>query len=148
MRDLGTFYYLGFNDLFDNWYVKSGVAQRPRTAKFRVGLQHGASGVNAGDADFENYRIVIEDSSGDLLGYQAETVSASGTYGSDKIVFSTSVDDTPFLTGDVVGLSTDDFNNIRLSNRVTDNGAVSPYFAKTYTIGVDDDPACWHERLI
>ena len=90
LRDLGTFYYLGFNDLFDNWYVKSGVAQRPRTAKFRVGLQHGASGVNAGDADFENYRIVIEDSSGDLLGYQAETVSASGTYGSDKIVFSTS----------------------------------------------------------
>ena len=48
----------------------------PATAKFRVGLLHGASGVNAGAADFENYRIVIEDSSGDLLGYQAETVSA------------------------------------------------------------------------
>jgi hypothetical protein len=135
LRDLGTFYYLGFNNLFDNWYVESGVAQRPRTAKFRVGLQHGASGVNAGDADFENYRIVIEDSSGDLLGYQAETVSASGTYGSNKIVFSTGTDGTPFLTGDVVGLSTDNFTNIRLSNRVTDNGAVSPYFAKTYEGG-------------
>ena len=94
--DLGRFYYLGFNDLFDNWYVKSGVAQRPNTPKFRVGLLHGASGVDAGDADFENYRIVIEDSSGDLLGYQAETVSAGRTYGSNKIVFSTlEVDDAP-----------------------------------------------------
>ena len=28
MLDLGTFYYLGFNDLFDNWYAETGVAHR------------------------------------------------------------------------------------------------------------------------
>ena len=133
--DLGRFYYLGFNDLFDNWYVKSGVAQRPRTPKFRVGLLHGASGVDAGDADFENYRIVIEDSSGDLLGYQAETVSAGGTYGSNKIVFSTRVVATPFLTDAIVGSSIKDFTNIRRANTVTDDEEVeSPYFAKTFAI--------------
>ena len=91
--DLGTFYYLGFNDLFDNWYAETGVEQRPKSPRFRVGLQHGASGVNADDADFENYRIVIEDSSGDLLSYQAETVPATRAYGSNKIVFSSSIVD-------------------------------------------------------
>ena len=140
LKDLGRFYYLGFNDLFDNWYVKSGVPQRPRTPKFRVGLLHGASGVDAGDADFENYRIVIEDSSGDLLGYQAETVSAGGTYGSDKIVFSTNVEETPFLTEAVVGSSTKDFTNIRRANTVTSDEEVeSPYFAKDFEIGDTDD---------
>ena len=93
MLDLGTFYYLGFNDLFDNWYAETGVEQRPKSPRFRVGLQHGASGVDAGDADFENYRIVIEDSSGDLLSYQAETVPATRAYGSNKIVFSTNAAD-------------------------------------------------------
>ena len=144
-KDLGRFYYLGFNDLFDNWYVKSGAKQRPRTPKFRVGLLHGASGVDAGDADFENYRIVIEDSSGDLLGYQAETVSAGGTYGSNKIVFSTSSETTdspyiPFLTETIVGSSTKDFTNIRRANTVTDDEEVeSPYFAKEFVVGDDED---------
>ena len=140
LKDLGTFYYLGFNDLFDNWYVQpGGVAQKPLSPRFRVGLQHGASGVNADDADFENYRIVIEDSNGDLLGYQAETVSASRTYGGHKIVISkigaTVPDDaeglvavSPLLEGDWASAGL--FTNIRLSNRVTDTGAVSPYFGK------------------
>ena len=66
VKDLGTFYYLGFNNLFDNWYARSGVAQRPSRPKFRVGLGHGSAGVNAGDADFENYRIVIR-------GFERET---------------------------------------------------------------------------
>ena len=91
-KDLGTFYYLGFNDLFDNWFVAAKgaptVDQRPSDARFRVGLRHGNDGLVAGDADFENYRIVIEDSSGDLLGYQAETVEAGRTYAGNKIVFS------------------------------------------------------------
>ena len=60
---------------------------RPRSPKFRVGLQHGDADVDAGDADFENYRITIEDSNGDLLGYQAETVSASAIYSGNVIVF-------------------------------------------------------------
>ena len=67
------------------------------------------------------------------MGYQAETVSAGGTYGSDKIVFSTSTAGTPFLTETVVGPSTKDFTNIRRANTVTDDEEVeSPYFAKTY----------------
>ena len=78
----GHFYYLGFNDIFDNWFVSApptdaeatDVRTRPRTPKFRVGLAHGDGDLTPGDADFENYRITIEDSSGDLLGYQAETV--------------------------------------------------------------------------
>jgi hypothetical protein len=142
VKDLGTFYYLGFNDLFDNWFVANagGVKQRPSRPKFRVGLGHGSAGVKAGDADFENYRIVIEDSSGDLLGYQAETVSAGGTYGNDKIVFAT--DDETFL--DEGGWGTEGtFTNIRLSNNVTDDGAVSPYFAKLE----DNEPAGLREDL-
>ena len=45
------FYYLGFNDLFDNWIVVSrapadaeqaaNYVTKPGTAKFRVGLGHG-----------------------------------------------------------------------------------------------------------
>jgi hypothetical protein len=142
VKDLGTFYYLGFNDLFDNWFVANagGVKQRPSRPKFRVGLGHGSAGVKAGDADFENYRIVIEDSSGDLLGYQAETVSASGTYDKNKIVFAT--DDATFLDEDGWGTE-GTFTNIRLSNNVTDNGAVSPYFAKLTA----DEPAGLREDL-
>ncbi len=142
-EDLGTFYYLGFNDLFDNWYVKSGAIQMPRSPRFRVGLQHGASGVDAGDADFENYRIVIEDSSGDLLGYQAETVSASKTYGSNKIVFSADGTPSGFLTR--VEWTSTDFSNIRLSNQVTDTGdVVSPYFNR---VADEERPAGWGGNL-
>ena len=60
---------------------------RPGTPKFRVGLAHGDGNVDASNADFENYRIVIEDSSGDLLGYQAQTVNADRTYRNKVIVF-------------------------------------------------------------
>ena len=87
----GRFYYLGFNDLFDNWYVaepSDAVETRPNVPKFRVGLAHG-SGItsdDAEDASFEHYRITIEDSDGDFLGYQAKTVVASSTY-TDPIHF-------------------------------------------------------------
>ena len=146
MLDLGTFYYLGFNDLFDNWYAETGVEQRPKNPRFRVGLQHGASGVDAGDADFENYRIVIEDSSGDLLSYQAETVPATRAYGSNKIVFSTNaaVDaaDVPLFVTNAQFTATE-FSNIRLSNQVTNNGKIlSPYFKRAEGFrpsGLDDD---------
>ena len=132
LKDLGTFYYLGFNDLFDNWYVAAGGAdQRPQNAKFRVGLRHGNDKLVAGDADFENYRIVIEDSNGDLLGYQAETVVAGRTYDGNKIVFSGNTAGT-YLTEDDVGATTKNFSNIRLSNRVTGGAAVSPYFGRAW----------------
>lgn len=144
--DLGTFYYLGFNHLFDNWYYDggSGVVTKPSTPKFRIGLQHGSGDLNPGEADFENYRIVIEDSSGDLLGYQAETVSASRTYGSNKIVFNIlgapaeAGDALPLLvvptvnpTGNTITVATKDFTNVRLSNQVSSR-AVSPYYGRDW----------------
>ena len=80
----GDFYYLGFNDLFDNWYVTDkgspSITTSPASPKFRVGLQHGDSDLAPDDADFRNYRINIEDSNGDSLGYQAKTINASSTY--------------------------------------------------------------------
>ena len=137
LADLGTFYYLGWNNLFDNWYHTGGsIITKPSTPKFRVGLQHGSGNLDPGEADFENYRIVIEDSSGDLLGYQAETVSASRTYSGDKIVFSTDDDgDRPLLTGtdtdggSEISNAVKDFTNIRLSNQVSSK-AVSPYYGR------------------
>ena len=147
LRDLGTFYYFGFNDLFDNWFVAKkgapGVNQSPSNARFRVGLRHGNDALVAGDADFENYRIVIEDSSGDLLGYQAETVEASGTYGSNKIVFSGNAAEdavATYLTEAQVGPLTTNFSNIRLSNRVTSDGsAVDPYMGRDWRTFDDPD---------
>ena len=138
----GEFYYLGFNDLFDNWYVSAQPAVEaervrvsPRTSKFRVGLAHGDGDLVPADANFENYRITIEDSSGDLLGYQAETVSSGRTYGSNKIVFGegTAVDGL-VDNGDTGVTDADDLTNIRLSNRVTDGNAVSPYYARTLAL--------------
>ena len=131
--DLGTFYYLGFNNLFDNWFHTGGVTTKPNTPKFRVGLQHGSGDLDPGEADFANYRIVIEDSSGDLLSYQAATVSASNTYGGHKIVFSAAAADGTLYTTAQVPTSTEDFSNIRLSNQVSSR-AVSPYYERTFIL--------------
>ncbi len=135
LKDLGNFYYLGFNDLYDNWYLSATASatlvDRPSTPKFRVGLAHGGTGLDLDEADFENYRIVIEDSSGDLLGYQAETVAAAGTYDTNVIVFGETQ-----VTGANVTAAATEFTNIRLSNQVGENGAVSSYYA----IGIGTDP--------
>ena len=133
LLDLGDFYYLGFNDQFDNWYLSSSVValtDRPSMPKFRVGLAHGGADLDLDEADFENYRITIEDSRGDLLGYQAESVVAAGTYGDNVIVFGGAAVVGTFNVGDNV------FNNIRLSNHVGADGAVSPYFE----IGIVTNP--------
>ena len=122
-EDYGDFYYLGFNDLFDNWYVSdkgTGLITRPASPKFRVGLQHGGDDVAADDADFEYYRITIEDSNGDSIGYQAKTISASSTYSGNVIT----IGGTPVST-DVLGSSP--MSNVRLSNRA-DGGPRSPYY--------------------
>ena len=135
------FYYLGFNNLFDNWFVESqrtdtdaAFRVKPSTAKFRVGLVHGDGNANPADADFENYRIVIEDSSGDLLGYQAQTVDASRTYPKgDLIVFGSAeglLGVANFRTVDTAvdpNVTTEEgFTNIRLSNRVTKDFSIVP----------------------
>ena len=124
------FYYLGFNDLFDNWYVaepSDAVETRPNVPKFRVGLAHG-SGITpdkADDADFEHYRITIEDPDGDFIGYQAKSVAASRTY-EGSIFFG----EDPTGTGALTGTEYADriFTNVRLSNR-HDDGPASPYYA-------------------
>ena len=133
--DYGDFYYLGFNDLFDNWYVSdkgdaTTLITRPVSPKFRVGLQHGAADIVAGDADFDSYRITIEDGNGDLLGYQATTVPASAAYTGNVITFNTGNNGTtPLDVDDIDG--TDNvvvsISNIRLSNQV-DDGFKAPYY--------------------
>ena len=133
--DYGDFYYLGFNDLFDNWYVSdkgdaTSLITRPVSPKFRVGLQHGAVDLVPGDADFESYRISIEDGNGDLLGYQAQTIPASATYSGNVITFNTGNNGTSPL--DVNNIDGDDnvvvpISNIRLSNQV-DDGFQEPYY--------------------
>ena len=131
-------------------FVSGGsVTTRPSTPKFRVGLQHGQEGLVAGDADFENYRIVIEDSSGDLLGYQAETVEASRTYGRHKIVFNNAAanpaagGELGFLTATLGGSDgsgnvsrSTTFTNIRLSNKVS-SSQVSPYYTRTSLLAAE-----------
>ena len=146
-KDYGDFYYLGFNDLFDNWYASDkgdtepgedgnqGIITRPRSPKFRVGLQHGDAEVDPGDADFENYRITIEDSNGDLLGYQAETVSASATYSGNVIVFGVGTDLLAVGDIDSAGVADvfekgEEISNIRLSNQVA-AGRKDPYYEQT-----------------
>ncbi len=140
----GSFYYLGFNDLFDNWYVidkgTQDIKTSPVNAKFRVGLVHGNGELVPDDADFENYRITIEDSNGDLLGYQAETVAAGRTYGNNTLWFGATTtlfaSTRRLLAGDF-DVDTDPFVNIRLSNQV-DDGPLSPYYVK---IMADDSTA-------
>ena len=65
----GRFYYLGFGEAFGEVEGGSGTASR-----FRVGLRHG-SGEKPDDADFDHFRLRIENSQGDdLLGYDARTL--------------------------------------------------------------------------
>ena len=103
--------------------------------------------MDPGEADFDNYRIVIEDSSGDLLSYQAATVSASNTYGSHKIVFSADLNTAGVemrvfccSQGNPVPSSTKDFTNVRLSNQVSSN-AVSPYYGRRWPEAIFNERA-------
>ena len=86
---VNTFYYLGFNTLFDNWYVGSPPIDinpfitSPSSQKFRIGLRHGEEGLDTEKIDFTHYRISVEDSNGDLLGFQPETIEAANTYNYD-----------------------------------------------------------------
>ena len=113
-----------------------------------MGLAHADSVENPDDADFDHYRIVIEDGSGDLLGYQAQTVNAERTYDNKNTVFgvvavvaaenillngsnltSLGNPDDEATAGTRDGNIYKGFTNIRLSNQVTDGPAMSPYYA-------------------
>ena len=132
----GDFYYLGFNDLFDNWYVTDkgtpSITTSPASARFRVGLQHGDSDLAPDDADFENYRISIQDSNGDFLSYQAKTINASSTYSGKAIAFG----QTYLVVENIASVAP--ISNVRLSNRVND-GPRDPYF--DMTLGVESPTA-------
>ena len=81
LGEVSTFYYLGFNHSFDNWYAdpesrRTSNLRYPRVPKFRIGLRHGSN--DPEDDDFDHFRIRITDSSGDdVLGFDAATVADS-----------------------------------------------------------------------
>ena len=123
--DYGDFYFLGFNDLFDNWYVSTdtGLTTSPASPKFRVGLQHGDEDLAPDDADFDHYRINIVDSDGDSIGYLAKTVAASSTYSGNVITFG----GTDAVAATVLDSPDGPMTNVRLSSRA-DGGPRSPYY--------------------
>ena len=146
-EDYGDFYYLGFNNLFDNWFAAraegtrslAALSEQPASIKFRVGLRHGEEDLQLGDANFAHYRIVIEDSSGDELEYRARTVESKRTYSFvrsgieyDRVIFFGEGSATYLTTtrpGVIVDGSPVPISNIRLSNRV-DGGPREPYFTE------------------
>ena len=147
-----TFYYLGFNHGFDNWYadpqtrLASGndANQRyPRIPKFRIGLRHGSDDPDddPGDADFEHFRIRITDSSGDdALGFDAATVKDDDIYGGRVLILGNAQDES---TGDAWIVDESNapyFANIKRSNRVDDPTdayyASSAAFWTRYTTGL------------
>ncbi len=107
-KEVGDFYYLGFNAFFDNWYVDNNMS-KPNNPKFRVGLRH--STADPDDAKFDHFRIRIEDEDGDnVLGFDAATIKDS-IY-SDR-VFVLGSGSTDSLTGQ----THKNISNIRKSNR-------------------------------
>lgn len=121
----GTFYYLGYNHNFDNWYVDTGMTN-PATSKFRIGLAH-ALGLDLDELDFDHFRLRVEDSSGDdVLGFDATMVTDAATYGADRVlVFGL----TSLASGARFGFNMDfadeaifadgsRFSNIKTSNRI------------------------------
>lgn len=122
-----TFYYLGFNHNFDNWYVNTGSTY-PKSPKFRVGLRHGTEEADApGDADFEHFRIRVTDSSGeDVLGFDAITTTDNRAYGDQVLVIGSN--ERPKERWNEAGLALDEtastptgFSSIKQSNRIDDN---------------------------
>lgn len=83
-----SFYFLGFNHSFDNWYVNSGQTN-PKTPKFRVGLCHRGD-VDPEAAGFAHYRIRVTDADGSVIpGFDAATVSRGDTYSGRVFVIGT-----------------------------------------------------------
>ena len=64
----GTFYYVGYNQIFGNYKAATGLITWPRTPRLRIGLAHGGEDDDAREAvDFEAYRMRITDASGDVV---------------------------------------------------------------------------------
>lgn len=138
----GKFFYLGFNHLFDNWHAvtprSDTLETRNRTHPtiLRIGLEHGMEELDTDKAGFAHYRISIEDSQGDLLGFQAASIDAAGIYnhllGTKHILLGqrTEVIEAGHLEITRNGESTFlDKVNLRLSASVNRGGAVDPSYA-------------------
>ena len=152
-----TFYYLGFNQGFDNWYSEpkirnsdpnSGNVRYPRTPKFRIGLRHGSDDPDddPGDADFDLFRIRITDNSGDdVLGFDAGTVTDS-LY-NERVLVLGAVNDASSADGWTVDEDNAPyFVTIKRSNRVdnredayyaSSNAFWTRYTTGTGTLGAD-----------
>ena len=64
----GTFYYVGYNQIFGNYKAATGLITWPRTPRLRIGLAHGGEDDDAREAvDFEAYHMRITDASGDVV---------------------------------------------------------------------------------
>ncbi len=121
-----TFYYLGFNHNFENWYVDTGRTY-PKSPKFRVGLRHGTEAADdPDDADFDNFRVRVLDSSGeDVLGFDAVTVTDGRAYADQVFVIGSN--ERPRQRWDTEGVTLDEtsvpegFSSIKQSNRIDDN---------------------------
>ena len=120
-----TFYYLGFNHSFDNWYAdpenrRTFNLRHPRTPKFRIGLRHGSDDPDADPdaADFDHFRIRIADSSGDdVLGFDAATV-ADSVYDGRVLVLGNVQDESTSNPWLVDESEAPHFATIKRSNRV------------------------------
>ena len=88
----------------------------------------GTDKTKAKDTGFSSYRITIEDSNGDHIGYQAKTVDADKTYAGPIYFGNVSANAVKNEAGFPRGGK---FTNIRLSARL-ENGPASPYFASLH----------------
>lgn len=131
-----TFYYLGFNHNFQNWYVDTGRT-KPRRSKFRIGFRHGTTNPDVlEDANFRHYRVRIVDSSGDdVLGFEAPTGADSQTY--ENLVLVIGSNDRPTSRPTEAGNALDEravpsrFSSITQSNRISNNATA--YYQQSHS---------------
>lgn len=137
----GTFYYLGFNHNFDNYFVNTGMTN-PRQPKFRVGLVHDHT-YDPDNADFKRFRVRVEDEDGDnILGFDAGTTTDARTYDSKVMIIGTVFGrrGTANNSGDYKAqdkaLAAREFSTIRKANQVASVqnhilSELNPYFSHT-----------------
>lgn len=131
-----TFYYLGFNHNFQNWYVDTGKTH-PRRPRFRIGFRHDTTDPDVlEEASFRHFRVRIVDSSGDdVLGFEAPTAAASQTYANQVLVIGSN--DRPTSRPTEAGNALDEravpgrFSSITQSNRISNNATA--YYQQSHS---------------
>ena len=130
---VGTFYYLGFNPVFDNWYIHDADADTS-PPRFRVGLRHGETP----SSDFEHFRIHLEDSNGDdVLGFDAETLVVRSRFPTYKgAVFALG----DWRARDCRALAQLEFANVRIDAKMAAFESSSPVYFYWRNEGLDECP--------